>query len=280
MPRVSVIMPAYNGAATIAESIESVLAQTYTDWELIICDDCSTDNTYEIASVYTKRHPNIKLLRNEKNLGPGAARNHCIRHACGEYLAIMDCDDLSDPKRFEKQVVFLDAHPEYALVSVWAVMFDKDGVWRTLRYPLTPSKNKVAFISQFLYGGTLLKRSVVDEVGGYREGRDYAVGEDHDLFVRIYAAGHVGYNIPEVLLHYRFDRNCNYKITFKKRIMMWKNSRNCVRMLGLPFWYRIRPYKHLFSAFIPRPILKLLRGIHIRIIDRNFVNTEGNVTKG
>lgn len=105
---VSVIMPTYNCGQYIAESVDSVLAQSFTDWELQIVDDCSTDNTYEILQPYLKRYPNINYHRLDKNGGPAVARTEAIRRANGKYCAFLDSDDLWTPDKLEKQLAFME----------------------------------------------------------------------------------------------------------------------------------------------------------------------------
>ena len=104
---VSVIMPTYNCGAYIAESIDSVLAQTLSSWELIVVDDCSTDNTEEIVSNYSKQYPNIFFYKLEENGGPAAARSLAIKMARGKYCAFLDSDDLWMPDKLEKQIRFM-----------------------------------------------------------------------------------------------------------------------------------------------------------------------------
>lgn len=104
---VSVIMPTYNCGKYIAQSIESVLAQTVTDWELLIVDDCSTDNTAEIVAAYAQTHPNIRYSCLAQNGGPAAARTEALRNACGKYVAFLDSDDLWLPEKLAKQIAFM-----------------------------------------------------------------------------------------------------------------------------------------------------------------------------
>ena len=110
-PRISVLMGIYNCATTLPEAIDSLYAQTYKDFKLILCDDGSTDNTYEVAKKYADKYDNIVLLRNEKNMKLAYTLNHCLEYADTEYVARMDGDDISIPERFEKQIKFLDTHP-------------------------------------------------------------------------------------------------------------------------------------------------------------------------
>jgi len=114
MPRVSVIIPTYNRAHVVGEAIDSVLAQTYQDFEIIVVDDGSTDNTREVLEDYARRHPDkMRVIYRQTNGGAGAARNDGIRASQGEYIAFLDSDDLYLPNRLESAVRFLDEHPEY-----------------------------------------------------------------------------------------------------------------------------------------------------------------------
>lgn len=118
MAKVSIIMGIYNCAATLPEAIDSILAQTFSDWQLVLCDDGSKDSTYTVAESYQEKFPNkIVLLQNERNMGLNHTLNRCLQIANGEYVARMDGDDISLPTRLEKEARFLDAHPEYAIVS-------------------------------------------------------------------------------------------------------------------------------------------------------------------
>ena len=104
--KVSIIMGIYNCQDTLPEAIDSILEQTYTNWELILCDDCSTDNTYSIAEQYKNKYPEkIILIRNSENKKLAFTLNHCLEYATGEYVARMDGDDISAPNRFEKQLL-------------------------------------------------------------------------------------------------------------------------------------------------------------------------------
>ena len=104
---VSIIMPTYNCAKFIAESIDSVIAQTYTNWELIIVDDCSTDNTKEILTSYLQKYPNIHYTFLTENSGPAVARTEALKQAKGDYIAFLDSDDIWCPEKLSKQIVFM-----------------------------------------------------------------------------------------------------------------------------------------------------------------------------
>ena len=125
-PAVSVIMPAYNAEKYIGEAIESIRNQTFQDWELIIVEDCSTDNTLSVIETYLQ-DPRIKLFRNEQNVGIAGSRNKAIRLSSGKYIAVQDDDDLSLPDRLEKQTAFLDTHTTISAVAGHWMMVDETG---------------------------------------------------------------------------------------------------------------------------------------------------------
>ena len=113
--KISIIMGIYNCSETLPEAIDSIIAQTYENWELIMCDDASTDDTYKIAEEYKNKYSDkIILIRNEKNSRLAFSLNHCLKYASGKYVARMDADDVSVPKRFEKQINFLKEHPDFS----------------------------------------------------------------------------------------------------------------------------------------------------------------------
>ena len=146
-PTVSVISGIYNCADTLPEAVESILAQTVTDWEWILCDDASIDDTYTVAKEYADKYPGkFILIRNDKNMGLNYTLNRCLEHTKGQYIARMDGDDLCSPDRFEKELAALMAQPDMALVSTAMTYFDETGTWG--RNNPKPQPQKV----DFLYG--------------------------------------------------------------------------------------------------------------------------------
>ena len=123
MPRISVLIGIYNCAPTLVEALDSLYAQTYQDFKIILCEDGSTDDTYAVAKEYAEKHDNIVLLRNEMNMGLNYTLNRCLEHADTEYCARMDGYDISLPTRFEKEIKFLDEHPEFAVVSAYLAKY-------------------------------------------------------------------------------------------------------------------------------------------------------------
>ncbi|OGO23190.1 MAG: hypothetical protein A2144_11185 [Chloroflexi bacterium RBG_16_50_9] len=195
MPRVSVVMPTYNRAHFIAETVQSVLGQTFADFELIVVDDGSTDNTKEVIG--SLKDPRIRYIYQE-NRGVSAARNTGIRTASGEYIAFQDSDDIWLPQNLELKVRRLDARPDIALVCSDAYIFNSHtGVtlgrrWhdKPFHYCIDPEKAARQPLKELLSRGcfitpqaTMVRRLVFDDVGYFDE--SLRTQEDWDMFVRI-----------------------------------------------------------------------------------------------
>lgn len=232
MPKVSVIMPAYNAEKYIAEAIDSILAQTFHDFEFIILNDCSKDRTEEIILSY--KDDRIVYLKNEQNLGVAATLNKGLAAAKGEYIARMDADDISLPERFACQVVFLDETPKVAVLGTAVETFDEYG--NTFRNPYRPDaaqiKIDLLFASVLAHPSVMMRRDVILDLGGYD--RDFEGLEDYELWCRV-AAKHEIAVYPEVLLRYRIhsaqvtQQPSPKKEAAQKRIRAWH-----LRQLGLP----------------------------------------------
>jgi glycosyltransferase involved in cell wall biosynthesis len=199
-PRVSVVMPVFNRPGYIATAIESVLAQTYADFELLVIDDGSTDHTPEVVASF--RDPRIRLVRHPQNLGITATRSHGLELARGEYVATLDSDDWAHPLRLARQVAFLDAHPDHALVGSWVGRMGPRG--RAYRVQARPVRCEDVHV-QLLFGGAVVNSSTLGRTAllrrhGYRT--QYPVRQDFDLFVRL-AAHHPLANLPYPLTRCR-----------------------------------------------------------------------------
>ena len=199
-PRVSILMPVYNVASYLREAMDSMLAQTYTDFELIVLDDCSPDNSAEILDTYTD--PRIVRYRGEKNVGLSNVLNVGMQLARGEYIARMDSDDLSTPERLAVQVAYLDAHPEIDLCSCGMELFGaKQEVWVRENNP-EDVKITALFHSPILHASSMWRREVFERVG-LRFLQEMVPAEDYDMWTRAMAAGLRLVNIPEVMYQYR-----------------------------------------------------------------------------
>ncbi len=175
MPLVSVIMPVYNGEKYLPEAIDSILTQTFTDFELLIVDDGSQDGSADIIRSYAEADNCIHFLQHEENLGQAQALNTGIAAAAGELITMMDCDDVSLPERLEKQVAFLEAHPNIGGVGTRRKVFNHD--LSTLKWcTQLPEQHALIALNWFIASNTLgatlmLRREYLLEVGGYESGR-------------------------------------------------------------------------------------------------------------
>jgi len=202
MPRVSVIMPFYNAARYLKQSVESILNQTFRDFEFILIDDGSTDGSYEIASNF--KDPRIVLHRQD-NQGLTRSLNRALAMVSpdAEFVARMDADDWSYPARFERQVRFLEAHRDIAGVGCWYEIIDEsDRVLKTVRPSPAPSavRRSLAWHASIMHPSLLVQKYYLLKIGGYDERYRYA--QDRDLLLRITRSYKLSL-VPEVLLKYR-----------------------------------------------------------------------------
>ena len=244
-PLVSVIMGAYNCAGTLREALDSIRNQTYTNWEIVICDDGSLDNTYEVISEFQERYPEkIQTLRNDINQGLNYTLNRCLSCARGSLIARMDGDDLCDPGRFEREVRELLSDSSIDIVSTDMVYFDEAGSWGLIRHPDEPVPGDFVKGTPFCHAPCMVRKTAFDQVGGYSEDSRTLRVEDYDLWVRMYAAGFRGRNIHEALYSMRDDRNAYSRRKFRYRLNEAYVMMKAVRLLKLPLWkvvYALRP---------------------------------------
>lgn len=199
-PRITVLMPVHNGAEYLKEAIESILSQTFKDFEFLIIDDGSTDNSEKIVRSYAD--PRIRLVRNIENIGLAATLNKGIGLARADYIARMDCDDVSLPCRLEKQVRFMDLHADVGICGSW-IKIIKKGRRTIMRYPTDDEAVKcfLIFCSAFAHPSVIFRKSIFVE-NDLRYDVSYRGAEDYDLWVR--ASNFCKFaNLPEVLLNYR-----------------------------------------------------------------------------
>lgn len=211
-------MGIYNCAQTLQEALDSLYAQTFQDFEIILCDDGSVDETYKVAYKNQLAHSNIVLLKNERNLGLNQTLNNCLAVAKGEYIARMDGDDRSLPTRFEQEVRFLDEHQDIAVVSCPMIMFDKEGDWgktSVIEWPTV--KDFATHTPFFCHAACMMRKAVYEEVGGYTDDKRFLRVEDCNLWYKVYAAGHRGANLLEPLYKMRDDRNATIRRSWKAR---------------------------------------------------------------
>ena len=236
MPSISVIIGLYNCAPTLPQALDSLLAQTFSDWEAILCDDGSVDNTKEIAQKYAAAYPGkFKVIANERNMGLNYTLNHCLEYATGEYIARMDGDDLSLPDRFAKEIMALESHPEMAFVSTAMEFFDDQGVYGRNHPTQYPQPKDFMQGTPFCHAPCLVRAQAYRKVGGYTVDERLLRVEDYHLWVKMYAAGYFGMNLLEPLYQMRDDRNAWKRKDFRTRRNQLHVLFLAVRMLPIPF---------------------------------------------
>lgn len=252
-------MGIYNCADTLAEAIDSVLSQTYTNWQLILCDDGSSDHTYSVAQQYQEQYPDkIILIRNAENKGLNFTLNRCLQYADGSYIARMDGDDISLPTRFEKEVSFLNAHLEYAIVSTPMIYFDENGDFRTGNANGEPSASSLPKGTPFCHAPCMVRKEAYDAVGGYAFSRHRLRVEDWDLWIRMYEKGFRGYNLAEPLYKMRDDQNAYKRRKFKYRLNEARVSASAVRKLHLSPLYYCWSLRPILVGILPKGLYNYL----------------------
>lgn len=258
-PKVSILMGVYNCEKTLAEAIDSILAQTFTDWEFIVCDDGSSDGTLAIAESYARRDPRIRVLANERNLGLAPTLDRCAAAAKGTYFARMDGDDISEPRRLEKLVDALEQHPEVSLVSSWMTCFDEHGAWGVVKTVPRPGKRDFLGGTPYCHAPCMMRASAFRRVGGYGDSPWARRVEDYNLWFKFAQAGLTGLNLQEALYRVRDDRQAIARRTFRSRlngvVVRWRGF----GMIGLPIWAKLWSLKPLLTWLVPTPIYRLLR---------------------
>lgn len=249
-PKVSVLMSAYNAATHIQSAINSVLNQTFTDWELLVIDDGSTDQTSTILQTF--HDPRLRLLKNNLNIGLTKSLNLALRQARGEYVARLDADDLSLPERFSQQVHFLDRHPEIVLVGTLAKLIDSEG--SLFDYQKTPTdpdiiKFSLLFGNPITHSSIMFSRKIVLDLGGYNEQFRYA--QDFDLYSRLVQKHRIAI-LPELLVKYR---------RHSQSITLHQNSRQSAEDFALrTVFNNIQQY----LAITPEDFLLIKQGLLIK----------------
>ncbi|MFN7522284.1 MAG: glycosyltransferase family 2 protein [Aphanizomenon sp.] len=210
-PKITVVMPVYNGEKYLDTAIKSILNHRFMNFEFVIVDDASTDNSVEIINSYQDQR--IKLIKNNVNLGIPTTRNKCLQESSGEYVAVLDCDDYAYPSRLAEQLEFMENNPDFGMVGSWVELIDENDdltgeVWNEDE-PSQKIPCRLLFHNYFAHSAVLLRRSALDtvKINGEVYRKDYPNAQDYDLWVRISKKFKV-WNIPKVLIKYRVHSHC------------------------------------------------------------------------
>jgi glycosyltransferase involved in cell wall biosynthesis len=235
MPRISVIMPVYNVQEYLAQTIESVLNQSYTDFELICIDDCSTDQSLSILKSYKKKDDRIIIITNEQNLGAAATRNRALDIAIGEFVALQDSDDYSHPDRFRIQLNYMDTHPDIiALGSGMIVVDEKNKVRKYIQNFQEDIliRCHVLFTNPISNPTFFIRIDAIKISGQYNN--NFKRSQDYELMSRLLPIGNFA-NLPDYLVYYRrregqlsgtIDTTCQTRALVRRKICnsYWPSS--------------------------------------------------------
>lgn len=255
-------MGVYNAEKTLKAAIQSIVDQTFQNWELIICDDGSTDHSYKIASTFDDSR--ILIIRNKKNMGLGYALNRCLDLARGSYIARMDADDISMPDRLGVELDFLKLNPEYDIVSTSIIMFDENDEFCAGHCIQEPRAKDFIVGSPVAHPTCMIRKKCLEEVGGYSELKNTLRVEDIDLWIRLLEKGYRFWVLSKPLYRWRF----NYD-TIKRQKLKYRWNGTVVRLmgckrLGLPAVYYLLTFKTVLIGFIPPPIRYKLHMRHMK----------------
>lgn len=262
--KISVLMGVYNCSDTLRYAIESIQNQTYKNWEIILCDDGSSDNTYQIAEKLASKDSRIILLRNMENKGLNITLNRCFKQATGEYIARMDGDDESVPTRFEKQVRFLESQDEYFITSTPMIFFDEKGEWGHSNVIEKPTKKNVVCGSPICHAPVMMRRECMEKVEGYTEDLRMLRVEDVNLWIKLYAAGYKCYNLQEPLYRMRNDKNAFNRRKYRYRINSTYTRLKGCKLLGMGIDCYIKSFSPMIVGLIPMSFRKIIRKLRSR----------------
>jgi glycosyltransferase involved in cell wall biosynthesis len=261
-------MSVHNVKRFVREATESIFAQTYRDFEFLTVDDGSTDGSLEILAEAAKKDARLKIITNETNLGLTRSLNKALQQAQGVYIARMDADDVALPERLEKQLAFLETHPDITMVGTAYEWIDEQNVVigkkKVLSDPNALHKILIR-TNPFLHGSIMIRKEVLDRAGGYDE--RYKKAQDYELWLRLSSACLFA-NLPDILMQKRmtkqmisFKSECE-QIRYAVRARMGAIKRGnyplwCIVFLSKPFLATILPMKivrwarvHLFGQKI------------------------------
>ena len=237
MIKVSVVLSAYNSEKFLIQALESIINQSYQEFELILFDDASTDSTKTIIQNFALRDPRIITVFNEINKGLTANLNKAISLSKGEYIARMDADDIALPSRIEKQVRFLDDHQKIDLVGSAAFDINECGEEIQLRkspelhdaiIKLLPKANPIT------HSTVMFRKESFASIGYYNEA--YRTTQDYEMWFRAAGKGLKFHNLQEILLKYRMDNNYHKRKSLKYRLYDCKLRLQGFKHINLPFY--------------------------------------------
>lgn len=250
-PQISIITTTRNRAGFISLAIESIQNQTFTDWELIILDDDSTDNTREIVDKYVAKDSRIKYYKNSPALGISSNRNRGLTLASGKYMAVLDSDDFwLEKDKLQKQYDFLEQNPDYVLIGSNIKIIDEKGNFikeTTFASDDADIRKRILQNNQIPHSSVLIRKEAIEKVNGYDN--KFSCVEDLDLFLKLGRFGKFK-NLPEITTAYTrhsggYSHQRKMAMAGNHLKIVWKNFGNYPRWLVAIIWAKIRLLKSL-----------------------------------
>ncbi len=268
----SVVMSVFNGQEYIKESIESILNQSFSNFEFIIINDGSTDNTKKIIERYALEDDRIKFV-SQQNMGLARSLNRGIKRSRGKYIARQDADDISFHKRFDKQMAFMHQHKDVVLCGTWFLEVNEGKGSKIRKYPTNDSdlRQNLKYVNHFCHPSVFFLKKAFYKAGQYDE--NFVTSQDFELWIRLAQIGKMA-NLPEVLVKKR--------IGFLKTISWQKRSQKSIvarKVINKHFDSlkdidKIKFIKHYIPkmayGYIPESILKIVRSIRYRKIFKEY----------
>ena len=260
--KVSVIMGIHNqwDKNALFDAVDSILQQSLQDFEFIIYDDGSHEEVGKWIRELALLDERIVAIGKNKNHGLAFSLNQCIKQSTGMYIARMDADDICMPYRLEKQIDFLEHHPEYMWCGCNAILFDEDGVYGERKMPEIPSKDDYLKYSPFIHPSVMFRADLFECMGEYCVSKETLRCEDYELFMRFHQAGYRGYNLQENLFQYRENKASFKRRKFTARVneakIRYKNFKAMKLLLPKGWMYVLRP---IIAGFVPQEILLCLK---------------------
>jgi len=244
-PEISVIMAVYNGERHVKGAVESILGQTFEDFEFLIVDDASTDATPQILEEYAFRDRRVRIILNKQNLGLTKSLNKALRQAKGIYIARMDADDVALPERLARQVQWMESNPRGDLLGTAYYEVNNQGeIIGSVRFPLRDDilKKHLIRYNPFFHASVMIRKRIIDEVGMYDERIQRA--QDYDLWFRIAKRSELG-NLPDCLMKRRYAAH-NISIRRENEQLRWaiEIRKRVLKEKQYPLWnyvYLLRP---------------------------------------
>lgn len=248
---VSVIIACYNGEEYIDNCLESITSQSYSNLEIIVCDDNSSDNSYLKLKEWEKKDNRVIVLRNGTNQYAAATRNRCFGVAKGSYYLIQDIDDYSEPNRVEYLLdVITKENIDFVSSTVSTFVDDINKPTGIIKYKDYPTKYDFLWRISFNHPATMFSAECIRDVGGYRVSPETRRGQDFDLFMRLYAHGFKGKNVQEVLYRYRVDEDNYKRRSFAGRLGEIKIREKGYKALGIYYIGWLFSYKPIVAYFV------------------------------